>query len=104
MDSPELTFLYGIWDSKIKKRRDKSKNISPIKQVLASEQTTKLEKFNFHLPMEGFDQKIEFLGENELKLLAKKFKACPTHKIRKKIIAYEEGGLLAMEGGKKLLS
>ncbi len=32
----------------------------------------RLEKFGFHLPVSGFDQRLQFLGNKELELMATK--------------------------------
>ena len=69
LDSPGLNFLYGVRDHQ-KMRRNAPEHFGelPIREVSKIEALP--EKFGFHLPEVGFDQRLQFLKDDDLKELA----------------------------------
>ena len=92
MDSADLQFLFGLRDKR-KRQANFPKCGSIINQITATDVDTAvacLEKFGFHLPVQGFDQRLLFLRENELRLLSTKLNnEAPPAAINKIIIARE---------------
>ena len=89
MDSPDLQFLYGLRDHRRKKSKKGKKEyvVSTVGQMMGE-----LEKYDLHLPVQDFDQKKKFLGQDDLRVLAAELEKDNPHVHIQTMIAAREGG------------
>ena len=89
MDTPDLHFLYGVREHR-KKCQNDLPDFSKASVCGISEMIFIPEKFGFHMPEVGFEQKVRFLKEDELEELASHLNDNdPPQKIHRTIIARE---------------
>ena len=69
LDSPGLNFLYGVRDN-ARKHQDQNLNFLEPTINNVSQIEVLPDKFGFHLPESGFDQRLRFLKADELKEIA----------------------------------
>lgn len=101
MDSPDLHFLYGMRDTR-RKRKKAFKRDSLINDINAAQQVSaNLEKFDFQLPEEGFDQRKKFLNVDDLHALAAQLPPEDPPGTWYKPVNYSRGGGTGERHGRK---
>ena len=86
LDNPELSFLYGLRDPDKRKENDFNRN-SLVNDVSALH----LQKYDFSLPLDDFDQRVEFLNNEDLEILAENLgqEESPLYQVNRMIISRE---------------